>query len=122
MSDLPDEIFAKIRTAITDPQKIRRNDPGHPDVCNVYAYHKKFNPAEEPQIREDCISGELGCVACKKNCADKIAGYFEPHREKRAYYESHPQEVNEIVSNGIKMAKQEAEKTMDAVHTAMKMG
>ncbi len=122
MSDPEEEIFNKVRTAITDPQKVRRNDPGHPDVCNVYWYHKKFNAAEEPQIRTDCESGELGCVACKKNCASKIAGYFAEHREKRAYYEANPKIVNEILERGIERAKQVAGETMADVRNAMKMG
>jgi tryptophanyl-tRNA synthetase len=122
MSDPEDEIFKQVRTAITDPQKIRRNDPGHPDICNVYAYHKKFNSLEEPQIRADCSSGALGCVDCKKNCAAKIAKFFEPHREKRAYFSNHLEEVEDIIQSGIKIARNVAQQTMTDVHTAMKMG
>jgi len=122
ISDSEDELFKKIRTAITDPQKVRRNDPGHPDICNVYWYHKKFNSQEEPQIRKDCMSGALGCVACKKNCAKKIAQFFAPLREKRAYYENHSQEVNDIIDRGIATATSVAKQTMQEVHTVMKMG
>jgi len=122
LSDSEEEITKKVRTAITDPQKVRRNDPGHPEVCNVYAYHQKFNEQEVPQIREDCQSGALGCVACKQNCAKKIADYFAPMREKRAYYEQHPDEVQDILDTGNKKAKAVAEKTMDDVHKAMEMG
>lgn len=122
MSDSEDAIFAKVRTAITDPQKIRRGDPGHPDICNVYWYHKKFNSAEELQIRTDCESGALGCVDCKKNCAAKIAKYFEPSRDKRAYYENNLNEVDDIIDSGIKRARNEAANTMSDVYNAMKMG
>lgn len=122
MSDDEDQIFNKVRTAITDPQKIRRNDPGHPDICNVFAFHKKFNAPEVKSIENDCKSGVLGCVDCKKNCAAKIASYFEPHREKRNYFENHLSEVNDIIDTGIKKAKKVASETMQDVAAAMKMG
>ena len=122
MSDPEDEIFKKVRTAITDPQKVRRNDPGHPDICNVYWFHKKFNPQEVPEIRENCMSGALGCVDCKKNCAAQIAGYFEPHREKRTYYEKNIGEVDDIISSGVQKAQKVASQTMGEVHDAMDMG
>ena len=122
LSDPEEEIRKKVRTAVTDPQKVRRNDPGHPDVCNVFTYHQKFNPDEVPQIRKDCESGVLGCVDCKNNCAAKIAAFFEPVREKRAYYEQHPDEVQDIIESGLDKAKKEAGATMDEVHRVMKMG
>ncbi len=122
ISDPPEEIAKKVRQAITDPQKVRKGDPGRPDVCNVFKYHQKFNPQEEEQIRKDCESGALGCVACKQNCAQKIADYFAPLREKRVYYENHLDEVWDILDTGTKKAKAVAQKTMEDVHKAMKMG
>lgn len=122
MSDDEEQIFNKVRTAITDPQKIRRNDPGHPEICNVFAFHKKFNDKEVLSIEEDCKSGALGCVDCKKNCAKKIASFFESHREKRKYFETHLSEVHDIIGNGIEKAKKVAAETMNDVHKAMKMG
>ena len=122
MSDDEEQIFNKVRTAITDPEKIRRNDPGHPEICNVFAFHKKFNNAEINTIENDCKSGALGCVDCKKNCANKIAKFFEPNREKRNYYENHLNEVHEIIDSGIKKAKAVAKETMQDVANAMKMG
>ena len=74
LSDSPDEIRKKLKTAVTDPAKVRKGDPGHPDICLVFTYHQKFNAAEVPEIRRDCESGALGCVDCKNNCAEKIAG------------------------------------------------
>lgn len=122
MSDSEEDIYKSVRTAVTDPAKVRRHDPGHPEICNVFAYHKKFNTQEVDQIREDCKSGALGCVACKKNCALKIAKFFEPHREKREYYQHHLNQVEEIIDNGTKKAQQVAKTTMAEVHEAMKMG
>lgn len=122
LSDPLHEINKKVRTAVTDPQKVRRNDPGHPDVCNVFTYHQKFNEKEVPQIRNDCQSGALGCVDCKNNCAAKIAVYFEPVREKRSYYDQNPDEVQDIIKTGVRKASEVARATMDDVHKAMKMG
>lgn len=122
MSDSEEDIFKSVRTAVTDPEKVRRNDPGHPDICNVFAYHQKFNSEKVPQIEEDCKSGALGCVDCKKNCASKIADFFGPNREKRAYYLDHIDEVKDIIENGNAAARKVAESTMDDVHKAMKMG
>lgn len=122
LSDTPEEINKKVRTAVTDPQKVRRNDPGHPDVCNVFTYHQKFNPDQVSQIRKDCESGALGCVDCKNNCAAKIAGYFAPLREKRKHYEDHSDEVHDIINTGIIKARRIAQETMNDVYKAMKMG
>ncbi len=122
ISDPPEEISKKVRTAITDPQKVRKGDPGHPDICNVFKYHQKFNPDEVEQIRADCESGTLGCVACKQRAAKKIAEYFAPFREKRAYYEAHIDDVKDVINEGTKKARSVAQKTMADVHKAMKMG
>jgi len=122
MSDTEEDIFKSVRTAITDPEKVRRNDPGHPEICNVFAYHQKFNSGEVPQIEADCKSGVLGCVDCKKNCAKRIADFFAPHRERREYYITHLREVEEIIENGNTAARKEAQSTMDDVHKAMRMG
>ncbi|MCA9741128.1 tryptophan--tRNA ligase [candidate division KSB1 bacterium] len=122
MSDNEEEISAKLRKAVTDPQKIRRGDPGRPEVCTVFTYHKKFNPAEIDEIRSGCQSGALGCVDCKKNCTAKISAFFEPMREKRAYYVEHPQEVSDILHDGEKRARAVAQQTMSEVRESMKFG
>jgi tryptophanyl-tRNA synthetase len=122
LADSPDEIKKKMRTAVTDPKKIRRNDPGRPDICLVFTYHNKFNKAEVPEIRKGCESGELGCVDCKNRCAEVIIETLEPHREKRTYYENHPSEVKDILHTGEAKARTKAEETMHEVRTAMKMG
>ncbi|MCK5076676.1 MAG: tryptophan--tRNA ligase, partial [Calditrichia bacterium] len=122
LSETPDEIFQKVRRAITDPQKVRKNDPGHPEVCNIFAYHQKFNKEEIPEIEKDCKSGILGCVACKQNCANKISDYLAPIREKRVMYEKDMDLVKDIINNGNKKAREEAQKTMADVYKAMKIG
>ncbi len=122
LSDAPETIIKKLRTAVTDPQKIRKGDKGHPDICLVFAYHNKFNISEVPEIRTTCENGTLGCVDCKMNCAKKIIEALAPNREKRAYYEAHMDEVKQILSDGEKRAKAVALQTMDEVHKAMKLG
>lgn len=122
LSDGPTAIAAKVRTMVTDPLKIRKGDPGRPDICNVFTYHNRFNAAEVPEIRRDCQSGTLGCVDCKMNLANKIADFFAPLREKRAFYESHPGEVKDILAAGEKRARETAQQTMTEVRRAMKLG
>jgi tryptophanyl-tRNA synthetase len=121
MSDPPEEIVKKVKKAVTDPQKIRRNDPGHPDVCNVFTYHKVFNPSETDEIRKECEKGTLGCVDCKMKCAAKIGDYFAPMREKRLELEKSPDMVKDILADGAQRARKEAEKTMDLVREAMNL-
>lgn len=122
LSDSAEEIQKKMRTAVTDTLKVRKNDPGRPDVCVVFSYHQKFNPSEIPEIRSGCESGALGCVDCKKNCSAKIAETLAPFREKRAYYESKPAEVLGILSDGEMKAKKVAVETMTEVRSVMKIG
>jgi tryptophanyl-tRNA synthetase len=122
ISDPSDEIKSKMKKAFTDPQKIYKGDPGRPDICLVFTYHKKFNPDEVPEIRKGCESGQLGCVECKARCAEKIIEFLRPIQEKRKYFESHKEEVKEILASGEERARVVAQKTMDEVHKAMKMG
>lgn len=122
LSDVPAEVEGKLRKAVTDPQKLRRNDPGRPDICLVFTYHRKFNATAVDEIRSGCESGALGCVECKKRCGAEINAFLAPHIEKRAHYEAAPAEVLDILHAGEERARAEAEVTMDAVHTAMKLG
>ncbi len=122
LSDTPEVITKKMMSAVTDPLKIRKGDPGRPEICLVFTYHQKFNPGEAPQIEKDCRSGALGCVDCKKNCAAKIAAYLGPFREKRQFYESHPEQVGQILQDGEARAETVASATMDEVHCVMNLG
>lgn len=123
LSDPPETIRKKMSKAVTDPQKIRKGDPGRPEICLVfYAYHKKFNPAEIPVIDRDCRSGVLGCVECKANAANHVVDALAPFREKRAYYEQHAGEVNDVLRDGEERAKAVALQTMAEVREAMGIG
>jgi len=122
LSDDPDEIRKKMHKAVTDPQKIRRGDPGRPEICLVYTYHQKFNSGEVAEIYSGCTSGRLGCVECKLKCAAAIANYLLPFQDKREYYENHPNEVLDIIRDGEKRAQKVALATMEDVHQAMSLG
>jgi tryptophanyl-tRNA synthetase len=118
----PETVKAKLKKAVTDPQKVRRNDPGRPEICLIFSYHKKFNPSQVPQIETDCRSGALGCVDCKLNCSEKISSFLTPIIEKRKHYESNMKEVLEILSDGETRGKKTAQETMSEVHDKMKFG
>ncbi len=122
LSDDAETITKKMRTAVTDPQKIRKNDPGRPDICLVFAYHNKFNPQEVVEIRQGCESGALGCVECKLRCAARINESIAPLRERRRHYETHLDEVKEMLYDGERRARAVAQQTMSEVHTAMGLG
>ena len=122
LSDNSAEVSNKLKKAVTDPQKIRRNDPGRPEICLVFTYHKKFNPEEINEIETGCRSGNLGCVDCKMKCSAKINSFLSPILEKRKYYENNIQEVKEILNAGEIKAKKVAKETMEEVHEAMKLG
>lgn len=118
----PEEIRAKLKTAFTDPQRLRRSDPGNPDVCAVYTWYQKFLPDEADLTAAECRSAERGCVDCKKRLADGAIAYFAPLRERRAGYESHPNRVAEIVDAGCARARAAASETLARVRDAMGVG
>jgi tryptophanyl-tRNA synthetase len=122
LSDEPEIVKAKMKKAVTDPNKVRKGDPGNPYICLVFAFHKKFNPSEIPEIEAGCKSGALGCFDCKMNCASKISVMLEPIIEKRKYYEKNLNEVLDILNNGEQRAQKTAKDTMQQVHEKMKLG
>lgn len=118
--DTPDEIHAKVRTAVTDPQRVRRADPGRPEVCNVFNLHGFFtSEAELERIARDCRSAELGCVDCKRILADSITRHFEPARERAAEYRAHPERVYEILGDGAARCRTLAQETIREVRERM---
>jgi len=120
LSDSPEEIAAKIRTAYTDPKKIRATDPGNPDGCVVFAYHRAFNADQAPRIDELCRAGQLGCVADKKDLAQVLADQLAPFRERRKEFEAHPKRVVDALKHGEEKARAIAQRTMAEVREAMK--
>lgn len=122
LSDEPDAVKAKLKKAVTDPQKIRKNDPGHPEICLVFDYHKRFNKDQVQEIETNCRSGALGCVDCKMNCASKISSVLEPIIEKRKHYENNEDEIKDILADGEKRGRAAAQATMNEVREKMKFG
>ncbi len=122
LSDSPEAIAKKMKGAVTDPQKVRKGDPGRPDICLVFAYHNKFNQSEVSEIRKGCESGALGCVDCKMNCARHVTEALAPNRENRAQWETKPDRVREILGDGERRAQSVARQTMSEVHEAMGIG
>ncbi len=122
LSDDPETVKNKLRKAVTDPQKIRKNDPGRPEICLVYTYHKKFNPEGEEEIAAGCRAGTLGCVDCKMMCTEKINSFLEPIIEKRKVLENDPKKVEDILHEGETAAKKIAVNTMEDVRSKMQLG
>lgn len=122
ISDSPEEITRKVMSAVTDPNRIKKDDLGNPDVCMVSYYHQLFSTPEECKaVCEECRAGERGCVACKKQLANNIIEYLRPMREKRAYYEEHPEIVDKIILEGTKKAQKVAQDNMKRIKEAMKL-
>lgn len=119
LSDSPPVVQEKVRGAITDPARIRKTDPGHPEICTVFEYHRVFNTAQAEEVESACRQGAVGCVACKQNLACIINKLLDPMRERRGYYEKRPAEVRDILMNGTSSAQQVARATMTEVREAM---
>ena len=120
LSDSEEEITKKVMSAVTDPARIKKDDPGNPDICMVAYYHNLFTPKEDVKtVCEECKAGKRGCVACKKQLAKNIIEELRPIREKRAYYEAHPEEVDKILMEGTEKARAVAKETMKKVKKAM---
>jgi len=122
MKDEPDVVQAKVRTMFTDPLKIHRDDPGHPETCPVYALHSIYNPDHKIFV-EDCKSGskEWGCVKCKKLLSEKLIEHFAEYREKRRIYLSDKAQLDNILKIGSEKARDRAGKTMRMIRKAMKL-
>jgi tryptophanyl-tRNA synthetase len=120
ISDDPDEIETKVSKMLTDPQRARRSDPGNPDVCNVFEFHKLYS--DEPvieNINKTCRTAEIGCVECKQKMAQFLIKALEPIRNKRKYYMERPQLVDDIISDGCDKARKVARQTMGEVREAI---
>lgn len=121
ISDTPEEVAARVSTAVTDPARIHATDPGHPDVCNVFTYQKVFNPDFVPELEQNCKAGAIGCVACKKTLIKALNDLLEPMRERRRKYEQNPDQVNQILQAGTKRARELGRETLADVRRAMKI-
>lgn len=121
MSASPDEVESIVANMVTDPKRIRRRDPGDPDVCSVYAFHKVFSKLGLDDIHEGCKSAGIGCVECKRKLARALNGYLEPIRDRRAAIERDPGIIHDVLEEGARKARVIAEATLEDVRQAMRI-
>lgn len=119
LSAPPEEVRQKVMAMFTDPEKIHRNDPGHPERCNVFAFHKAVGNERKEEIEEDCRKGFLGCVACKKELAERLVEFLQSIAPYRKQYEGRPEFVREILVEGSKRARLLARETLEEARQAM---
>jgi tryptophanyl-tRNA synthetase len=122
IASTPEETQKRVMQMVTDPARLRRNDPGNPDVCNVFSMHKIFSTDEEVEMtNRDCRTAALGCVDCKKRLATNMNKNLEPFRAKRAELDAKPDYVHGVLEDGAKRARAIAEKTMAEVREAIQL-
>jgi tryptophanyl-tRNA synthetase len=120
LSESDEEIRKKTKVMVTDPARKRRTDPGNPDVCPVYDWHKLFSsPATLQWAAEGCRTAGIGCIECKAKMADHLIEWIAPVRERRVQYEQHPKRVLEVIDAGSKRARVVAQETMGRVREAV---
>jgi tryptophanyl-tRNA synthetase len=114
-----EETAERIMTAVTDPARKYRNDPGHPEICNIYTLHGYFNPEQREDIGKQCRAAKIGCVECKTLLAEKINSALAPLRERRAAFAAKPEYVKEVLADGAQRAKVIARGTLKEVKQKM---
>jgi len=120
LSDSSETVKKKIDMAITDPTRIHPTDRGHPEVCNIFQYHRTFNtPPECEEIESDCRNGRIGCVGCKKRIAYIINEFLEPIKERRNYYKDRKSFIKTVLRSGNEKARKEARETLKLVREAI---
>ena len=120
LSETDDDIRKKTKVMVTDPARKRRIDPGNPDVCPVYDWHKLFStPATLQWAAEGCRTAAIGCIECKAKMADHLIEWITPVRDRRVQYEQHPKRVLEVIDDGSNRARVQAQKTMARVREAV---
>ncbi|MEE2987833.1 MAG: tryptophan--tRNA ligase [Nitrospinota bacterium] len=122
LSDSEQEIGKKVQSMLTDPQRARRNDPGDPDVCNLFPLHRIYSPKSmQDEIDGACRKAEIGCGDCKKLLTGTLLEGLQPIMEKRREIVAKPKEADEILEDGTKKAREVARSTLDEVKAAMKL-
>lgn len=116
----PQETNKRVLAMVTDPARVKRSDPGNPDICNVFSMHKVFSPAPETEsINVECRRAGIGCVECKTLFAKNLNQHLEPFRSRRAEIASKPDLVDDVLSDGAKRARSIAQQTMSEVRAAV---
>jgi len=122
LSDAEPVVRQKLKTMVTDPARVRRNDPGNPDICPVYDFHKIYSPqSTQDQINKDCRTATIGCIDCKKLVADRIVERMTPVWDARGRLSKDPAYLNDIMTEGSNRAGEVAKATLHDVNEAMKI-
>jgi len=121
-ADPPDVVRKKVMSMVTDPARIRKNDPGHPEVCSVYAFHKVFSPDEVDDIGDQCRAGTIGCVACKKKLQERLLAFHEPIHNKRTRLLQDKSGLKALIAEGSAKARTKAAATLAETRRAMNLG
>jgi tryptophanyl-tRNA synthetase len=120
LSESDANIRSKTKVMVTDPARKRRTDPGNPDICPVYDWHKLFSPADTlAWAAEGCRTAGIGCIECKSKMADHLIHWIEPVRARRVKYEQNPKAVLEILDAGSAKARESAKQTMSRVRESI---
>ncbi len=115
LSETEEQIQTKVKTMVTDPARVRLKDPGHPDVCNVFAYHQIFNAKQVDEVRAWCEGATVGCTDCKAKVADQLVDLLKPAQEIRKELDSDEKKIEEILAAGAEKARKVAQKTIEEV-------
>jgi tryptophanyl-tRNA synthetase len=121
MSEHPEAVRKKVSQMITDPGRIRKNDPGNPDVCTVFTFHGVFSADDVANVESVCRGGEIGCVQCKKQLGERLVAYLQPIYERRLELENRRDDIRQILEAGAVRAREAAAETMDVVRDAMNL-
>lgn len=116
----PEQIWEKLRPAMTDPARVTKKDPGTPEICNIYALHRHFSPPETVDtVASNCRSAAWGCIECKRVLADNMVSTLAPLRERALELNAHPEQVTTILADGAATARRLATETMRDVTERM---
>lgn len=121
LNDDADTVMTKVRGMLSDTQRLRKTDPGHPENCNVCHYQTIFNEQQAPELHDGCRNSTIGCFDSKKALAAALNEMLEPMRERRAYFESHPDEVIDIIETGNRRAREEASRTLEVLRERLSL-
>jgi tryptophanyl-tRNA synthetase len=121
ISATPEQVTARVMTAVTDPSRRYRSDPGHPEICNVFKLHRFFSPGKTEEIAAECRQAGIGCVDCKRMLAANINAKFMPFREERAILAANPRYVTDVLAAGAERAEIIARETIQEVKEAMNL-
>lgn len=121
MSASPEDVSQKVKMMVTDPNRIKKTDPGNPDICSVYTFHKIFSAGKEEELQLSCRNAGIGCKNCKEMLMESLNQFLAPIRNRRAQLEENPELIDKILADGTKKAREVAEKNWQKIRKAMRI-